>query len=160
MSLKNVKVTEDVKKQLDDMAIEKETYNVTIQRLINENKQLKKNEEKTDTLLEFYEMKTRDMSQLYPANNMLELVIETNGYYTNTHNPALNYLEQINRVLLNQDLTSEEMYDELKEDIEINEDLSKEQIFTVICYAKDYGYDEHKVLPKLEEELNEELYDV
>lgn len=160
MSLKNVKVTEDVKKQLDDIAIEKETYNVTIQRLINENKQLKKNEEKTDTLLEFYEMKTRDMSQLYPANNMLELVIETNGYYTNTHNPALNYLEQINRVLLNQDLTSEEMYDELKEDIEINEDLSKEQIFTVICYAKDYGYDEYKVLPKLEEELHEDLYGV
>ncbi len=38
MTLKNVKVTEDVKKQLDDISIEKETYNVTIQRLINENK--------------------------------------------------------------------------------------------------------------------------
>ena len=36
-----MKVTEDVKKQLDDIAIEKETYNVTIQRLINENKLLK-----------------------------------------------------------------------------------------------------------------------
>lgn len=41
MTLKNVKVTEDVKKQLDDISIEKETYNVTIQRLLNENKLLK-----------------------------------------------------------------------------------------------------------------------
>lgn len=37
MSLKNIKVTEDVKKQLDDYALDKETYNVTIQRLVNEN---------------------------------------------------------------------------------------------------------------------------
>ena len=37
MSLKNIKVTESVKTQLDEYAFEKETYNVTLQRLINEN---------------------------------------------------------------------------------------------------------------------------
>lgn len=40
MNLKNIKVTEDVKSQLDNIAYDKETYNVTIERLIRENKQL------------------------------------------------------------------------------------------------------------------------
>lgn len=40
MSLKNIKVTEEVKEQLDDYAYDKETYNVTIQRLLNENRAL------------------------------------------------------------------------------------------------------------------------
>lgn len=40
MDLKNIKVTEKVKSELDDIAYDKETYNVTIERLIRENKKL------------------------------------------------------------------------------------------------------------------------
>ena len=40
MDLKNIKVTEKVKSELDDIAYDKETYNVTIERLIRENKRL------------------------------------------------------------------------------------------------------------------------
>lgn len=38
--LKNIKVTDDVKAELDAVAFDKETYNVTIQRLMRENKRL------------------------------------------------------------------------------------------------------------------------
>lgn len=37
----NIKVTENVKKQLDDMKLESESYNVLIQRLMLENKELR-----------------------------------------------------------------------------------------------------------------------
>ena len=41
MSLKNIKVTDEVKQQLDKYALDRETYNVTIQRLLLENMRLK-----------------------------------------------------------------------------------------------------------------------
>ena len=40
MELKNIKVTESTKAGLDAIAFEKETYNVTIERLMRENKRL------------------------------------------------------------------------------------------------------------------------
>ena len=41
MELKNIKVTEKVKSELDAVAYDKETYNVTIERLMRENRSLK-----------------------------------------------------------------------------------------------------------------------
>ena len=40
LELKNIKVTEKVKAELDAAAFDKETYNVTIERIIRENKRL------------------------------------------------------------------------------------------------------------------------
>ena len=40
MELKNIKVTEKVKAELDAAAFDKETYNVTIERVLRENKRL------------------------------------------------------------------------------------------------------------------------
>ena len=40
MELKNIKVTEKVKSELDAAAFDKETYNVTIERILRENKRL------------------------------------------------------------------------------------------------------------------------
>lgn len=40
MELKNIKVTEKVKSELDAAAYDKETYNVTIERIMRENKRL------------------------------------------------------------------------------------------------------------------------
>ena len=51
MTLKNVKVTDEVKQQLDDYALDKETYNVTIQRLLLENMRLKEDKELLTRLL-------------------------------------------------------------------------------------------------------------
>ena len=51
MSLKNIKVTDEVKQQLDDYALDKETYNVTIQRLILENMRLKEDKKVLTKLL-------------------------------------------------------------------------------------------------------------
>lgn len=42
MEMKQIKITDKVKKELDAIAEDKETYNLTIQRLIKENKELKK----------------------------------------------------------------------------------------------------------------------
>ena len=41
LELKNIKVTEKVKAELDAVAYDKETYNVTIERLMRENRSLK-----------------------------------------------------------------------------------------------------------------------
>lgn len=73
MTLKNVKVTEDVKKQLDDISIDKETYNVTIQRLLNENKLLKArcDELKQDKEL-FIELTQMSKSRRVKHNAILE----------------------------------------------------------------------------------------
>lgn len=51
MTLKNIKVSDNVKSQLDDIAYEKETYNVTIQRLILENMRLKEDKRVLTKLL-------------------------------------------------------------------------------------------------------------
>lgn len=51
MTLKNIKVSETVKKQLDDYALEKETYNVTIQRLLLENMRLREDKNLLTKLL-------------------------------------------------------------------------------------------------------------
>lgn len=40
MELKNIKVTDKVKSELDAAAFDKETYNVTIERILRENKRL------------------------------------------------------------------------------------------------------------------------
>ena len=52
----NIKVTENVKKQLDKMKLESESYNVLIQRLMRENKELRQDK---DTLMKIA-MKTPD----------------------------------------------------------------------------------------------------
>lgn len=52
----NIKVTENVKKQLDEMKLESESYNVLIQRLMRENKELRQDK---DTLMKIA-MKTPD----------------------------------------------------------------------------------------------------
>lgn len=52
----NIKVTENVKKQLDEMKLENESYNVLIQRLMRENKELRQDK---DTLMKIA-MKTPD----------------------------------------------------------------------------------------------------
>ena len=52
----NIKVTENVKKQLDEMKLESESYNVLIQRLMRENQELRQDK---DTLMKIA-MKTPD----------------------------------------------------------------------------------------------------
>ena len=41
----NIKVTENVKKELDDLKLESESYNVLLQRLMRENKELRQDKE-------------------------------------------------------------------------------------------------------------------
>lgn len=52
----NIKVSENVKKELDDLKLESETYNVLLQRLMRENKELRHDKE---TLMKIA-MKTPD----------------------------------------------------------------------------------------------------
>lgn len=54
--MKQIKISEEVKKQLDTIAYDKETYNITIQRIIRENKQLKEDKDKLMKIA----MKTED----------------------------------------------------------------------------------------------------
>ena len=46
----SIRIPKSVKDELDDVALEKESYHVTIQRLIRENKHLKKENERYDVL--------------------------------------------------------------------------------------------------------------
>ena len=52
----NIKVTENVKRELDEMKLESESYNVLLQRLMRENKELRQDK---DTLMKIA-MKTPD----------------------------------------------------------------------------------------------------
>ena len=47
-----IKVTQSVKKQLDAYRYEKEAYNTVIQRLLNENQELRKDKERLFTIVE------------------------------------------------------------------------------------------------------------
>lgn len=101
MSLKNIKVTEDVKQQLDDYAMDKETYNVTIQRLIHENNSLKErcDELKQDKELfrEIHQMKKRPIrhNPIFEYNDIGILVNEgINEFYRQQYkndSPEENY---------------------------------------------------------------------
>ncbi len=46
-----IRVPKSVKDELDDVSLEKESYHVTIQRLIRENKQLKQTNERYNSLI-------------------------------------------------------------------------------------------------------------
>ena len=46
----SIRIPKSVKDELDDVALEKESYHVTIQRLIRENKHLKKENKRYDVL--------------------------------------------------------------------------------------------------------------
>lgn len=47
-----IKISNSVKKQLDNYKFEKEAYNTVIQRLINENEELKKDKDKLFNIVE------------------------------------------------------------------------------------------------------------
>lgn len=50
----SIRITKTVKKELKEVALDKEPMHLTIHRLINENRQLKMINEKNEELLEFY----------------------------------------------------------------------------------------------------------
>lgn len=116
MTLKNIKVTENVKDKLDSIAYEKETYNLTIQRLIYENEQLRKDKE----MLMKIAMKTED-SIAFP---------------TATHSTIFSTME----VLKDTSYTDDEKFDFLK--IYLRPNLEKNPLEvrdTLSSFEEDYG---------------------
>ena len=53
----SIRITKTVKQELKEVALDKEPIHLTIQRLINENQQLKKINEKNEELLKLYKDK-------------------------------------------------------------------------------------------------------
>lgn len=53
----SIRITKTVKQELKEVALDKEPMHLTIQRLINENQQLKKINEKNEELLKLYKDK-------------------------------------------------------------------------------------------------------
>lgn len=53
----SIRIPKSVKDELKDVAIEKEPYHVTIQRLIQENHYLKQSNERADELIALYKEK-------------------------------------------------------------------------------------------------------
>jgi len=56
----SIRITKTVKHELQEVALDKEPMHLTIHRLIHENKQLKKINEKNEELLKFYKEKRTD----------------------------------------------------------------------------------------------------
>lgn len=53
----SIRITKTVKQELKEVALDKEPMHLTIQRLINENQQLRKINEKNEELLKLYKDK-------------------------------------------------------------------------------------------------------
>jgi hypothetical protein len=96
MVLKNIKVTENVKSDLDAIAYEKETYNVTINRLIRENERLK---------LENYRLH-------YDKKVLTRLLL--NNESISDIDAELKFVPFIESVLFDSDLPDDEKIDTLK----------------------------------------------
>lgn len=71
--MKQIKISEEVKKQLDTMAYDKETYNITIQRIIRENESLKRERQSfmdtTDLLRNIVNKQSEELQTLRQAHN-------------------------------------------------------------------------------------------
>lgn len=117
MVLKNIKVTENVKSELDSLAYEKETYNVTINRLIRENERLKIENGRLH-----YDKKvlTRLLLKDEPISDI---------------DAEMKYVPFIESVLFDSDLPDDEKFDTLKryffETVDVDSDLIKSCVVIV-----------------------------
>lgn len=58
----SIRITKTVKKELQEVALDKEPMHLTIHRLINENRQLKKINKKNEELIRLYKEKALDLN--------------------------------------------------------------------------------------------------
>jgi len=91
----SIRVPKSVKEELGKVALAKESYHVTIQRLIQENQQLKKANERSDELISLY--KEMNIGS-YDSSSFAKKVCEE--YLSNPkHCPTLESYKQINTII-------------------------------------------------------------
>lgn len=129
--MKQIKISEEVKKQLDTMAYDKETYNITIQRIIRENKQLKEDKDKLMKIA----MKTED-SIAFP---------------TQTHSN----IWLIMNVLSSVEYTEEQRLNALKIYLRPNLEANSNEVLSNIGYIKKEFNIESEVLNDFEAYIKE-----
>lgn len=162
MSLKNIKVTEEVKHELDDYALEKETYNVTIQRLIRENISLKERCEELkqdkELFMEINRMKKRPTrhNAIFESDDIKLLIKEgitefyrqeykndADGNYSSTPLELVGFINMLNALY------------EL--DVDYEGDYDKQKLFDLIDALNDciyrYKDKDYRDSPSYEESL-------
>lgn len=146
----SIRISKKIKDELKEVSLPQEPMGLTIQRLINENEDLKKSNERNDELLEFYKFKTSNMDALSVKSEFLDAILENDF---GTYNYYLNCYNRLNDVLCD-DLSEDEMFNQLKDAYDdcINE-IGDDGMETVLRFAKIYCYDEFALLPKLEDEM-------
>lgn len=146
-----IRIPRSLKDELKDMALPKEPMHLTIQRLIGENKQLKKADERNDALIEMYKFRTSQIGDLSVQARFLNGVIENDF---DNYNSFLDAYRRLNNALLDFDASEDERYQQLKDAYDVClDEIGDEDIITVIDFAKLVCYDEFGLLAKLEDEM-------
>lgn len=146
-----IRIPRSLKDELKDMALPKEPMHLTIQRLISENQQLKKADERNDALIEMYKFRTSQIGDLNVKSQFLNGVLENDF---DNYNSFLDAYRRLSGVLLDVDAPKDELYQQLKDAYDVClDEIGDEDIITVIDFVKVYCYDEFGLLAKLEDEM-------
>lgn len=143
-----IRISKSIKDELKDVGLPQEPMGLTIQRLIKENQDLKKSNEKNDELLELYKFRTSQMDDLRIKSEFLDGVMENDF---GTYNYYLDSYNKLNNVLCD-DLSEDEMFEQLKDAYDdcVNE-IGNDEMAKVLEFAKLWCYDAFGLLPKLED---------
>lgn len=148
-----IRIPISVKAELDGVANDKEPYHATIQRLISENKQLKKADERNDALMEMYKFQMHD---LRIKADFLDGVME-HDYEDDVYNYYLKAYRRLDSALFcGFDASEDERYTQLKDAYaDCVDELENQDLEKVLDFAKLWCYDEFGLLAKLEDEMND-----
>ena len=117
-----IRVSKTVKDELKDVALEKESMHLTIQRLINENKQLKKTNKQNEDYIEILRDKTKDAQHFFDGLEFLRNVTYWYEMDSNYCYPLIEW-KSIHDVLYDYDKSNDEKIIGLKDAFEsTNED--------------------------------------
>ncbi|MBE6500742.1 MAG: hypothetical protein E7Z73_07010 [Methanobrevibacter millerae] len=94
----SIRIPKSVKLELGKVALDKESYHITIQRLIKENQQLKKSNERSDELIELYKGMNKGFDKI---SAFAKRVCEE--YFTDPQYPTLLSYKKINNIISSDD---------------------------------------------------------
>lgn len=130
----SIRITKTVKKELQEVALDKEPMHLTIHRLINENRQLKKMNEKNEELLELYNEKYKGY---YPMMQFTNKVIDE--YLENNSNITLKTYGDIVKIIYNDkpfDKKIENLIDVFESDCGYEFDKNNSSFIFALNYRK------------------------
>lgn len=149
-STTSIRISKAVRDEIKEVALPKESIQLTIQRLIAENKQLKKADERNDELIKMYRFRTAQMDVLNIKSEFLDCVMDN---HFGTYNHCIDSFNRLSEIILSE--TPD--YAELKDAFEVcaselgNDELRVVFNYLKVCYAE--NFDEHGLLAKLEDEM-------